>query len=91
LLLNNVTDALAGHSGTEREPDAHRPVEGSAVTCHRAVAPRAPTRGPDGGRRRPRARWPGSRTGVYMGILSMDYTPLQAKTIGVTGIGLRYA
>ena len=39
----------------------------------------------------PRDRWEGSRTGVYTGILGMDYTLLHTKTKGPKGIGPYYA
>ncbi len=39
----------------------------------------------------PRERWEGSRTGVYMGILAMDYTVLHAKTAGTAAISPYYA
>ena len=39
----------------------------------------------------PRDRWEGTRTGVYTGILGMDYTLLHTKTNGPTGIGPYYA
>ncbi len=39
----------------------------------------------------PRQRWYGSRTGVFMGILAMDYTVLHAKTVGIGGITPYYA
>ncbi|MGK5532607.1 type I polyketide synthase [Streptomyces sp. URMC 129] len=39
----------------------------------------------------PRERWEGSRTGVYMGILAMDYTVLHAKTAGTRAISPYYA
>ena len=39
----------------------------------------------------PRERWDGSRTGVYLGVLGMDYTVLHAKTLGPQNIGPYYA
>ena len=39
----------------------------------------------------PRDRWEGSRTGVYTGILGMDYTLLHTKTKGPESIGPYYA
>jgi acyl transferase domain-containing protein len=39
----------------------------------------------------PRNRWSGSRTGVYLGILAMDYTLLHAKTAGTGSISPYYA
>ncbi|MBO0514009.1 acyltransferase domain-containing protein, partial [Streptomyces beijiangensis] len=39
----------------------------------------------------PRERWAGTRTGVFAGILGADYTLLQAKTAGPTGINAHYA
>jgi acyl transferase domain-containing protein len=39
----------------------------------------------------PRDRWEGSRTGVFTGILGMDYTLLHAKTAGPAGVGPYYA
>ncbi|MFD0308733.1 type I polyketide synthase [Streptomyces sp. NPDC127119] len=39
----------------------------------------------------PRERWEGSRTGVYMGILAMDYTVLHTKTSGTDAISPYYA
>lgn len=39
----------------------------------------------------PRERWEGSRTGVFTGILGMDYTLLHAKTAGPAGVGPYYA
>ncbi|MEV4410633.1 beta-ketoacyl synthase N-terminal-like domain-containing protein [Catellatospora sp. NPDC049609] len=40
---------------------------------------------------RPREKWAGSRTGVYAGILAMDYTLLHAKTAGIGSINPYYA
>ncbi|HET8658039.1 MAG TPA: beta-ketoacyl synthase N-terminal-like domain-containing protein, partial [Micromonosporaceae bacterium] len=39
----------------------------------------------------PRERWAGSRTGVYLGILSMDYAVLHSRTLGVDGVDAYYA
>ncbi|MFE1886225.1 type I polyketide synthase, partial [Streptomyces diastatochromogenes] len=39
----------------------------------------------------PRDRWQGSRTGVFTGVLGMDYTLLLAKTKGEAGVGPYYA
>jgi acyl transferase domain-containing protein len=39
----------------------------------------------------PRDSWNGTRTGVYAGILAMDYTVLHAKTLGVEKIDPYYA
>ncbi|HET8683417.1 MAG TPA: beta-ketoacyl synthase N-terminal-like domain-containing protein, partial [Micromonosporaceae bacterium] len=39
----------------------------------------------------PRERWAGTRTGVYLGILSMDYAVLHARTLGVEGVDAYYA
>jgi acyl transferase domain-containing protein len=39
----------------------------------------------------PRNRWLGSRTGIYLGILAMDYTVLHAKTAGTESISPYYA
>lgn len=39
----------------------------------------------------PRSCWLGSRTGVYLGILAMDYTVLHAKTAGTGSINPYYA
>jgi acyl transferase domain-containing protein len=39
----------------------------------------------------PRAQWEGSRTGVFAGVLAMDYTVLHAKTAGVESINPYYA
>nr|AFP87524.1 type I polyketide synthase [Streptomyces sp. CNQ-418] len=39
----------------------------------------------------PRDRWEGTRTGVYLGVLAMDYTLLHAKTSGVGAINPYYA
>lgn len=40
---------------------------------------------------RPREKWSGSRTGVYAGILAMDYTLLHSKTAGIGSINPYYA
>ncbi|HEU5331325.1 MAG TPA: beta-ketoacyl synthase N-terminal-like domain-containing protein [Actinocrinis sp.] len=39
----------------------------------------------------PREQWEGSRTGVFAGVLAMDYTVLHAKTAGVESINPYYA
>ncbi|MCX4800050.1 MULTISPECIES: type I polyketide synthase [unclassified Streptomyces] len=39
----------------------------------------------------PRDRWEGSRTGVFTGILGMDYTLLLARAKGPAGVGPYYA
>ncbi|GAA4681602.1 hypothetical protein GCM10023263_16430 [Phytohabitans rumicis] len=39
----------------------------------------------------PRERWAGSRTGVYLGVLGMDYALLHARTHGLEGIDGYYA
>jgi acyl transferase domain-containing protein len=39
----------------------------------------------------PREKWSGSRTGVFMGILAMDYMVLHAKTVGTGGINPYFA
>ncbi|MGW6022324.1 type I polyketide synthase [Streptomyces sp. NPDC055099] len=40
---------------------------------------------------RPLGQWRGSRTAVFVGMLSNDYTLLHAKTLGTAGIGQHYA
>jgi acyl transferase domain-containing protein/acyl carrier protein len=39
----------------------------------------------------PRERWEGSRTGVYLGILAMDYAVLHARTLGMGAVNSYYA
>ncbi|MET7704754.1 beta-ketoacyl synthase N-terminal-like domain-containing protein [Micromonospora sp. NPDC005413] len=39
----------------------------------------------------PLATWAGSNTGVYFGILAMDYAVLHARTLGVDHVGAHYA
>ncbi|MEU2614746.1 beta-ketoacyl synthase N-terminal-like domain-containing protein [Micromonospora sp. NPDC007271] len=38
-----------------------------------------------------RPTWAGSRTGVYFGILAMDYAVLHARTLGVSAVNGHYA
>ncbi|MGV9214144.1 type I polyketide synthase [Micromonospora sp. RB23] len=39
----------------------------------------------------PLSAWAGSNTGVYFGILAMDYAVLHARTLGVDHVGAHYA
>ncbi|WP_167493161.1 type I polyketide synthase [Micromonospora ureilytica] len=39
----------------------------------------------------PLTTWSGSNTGVYFGILAMDYAVLHARTLGVDQVGAHYA
>ncbi|MEV2250866.1 SDR family NAD(P)-dependent oxidoreductase [Streptomyces sp. NPDC050147] len=39
----------------------------------------------------PRAEWRGSRTAVFIGMLTTDYSLLHTKTLGTKGIGNHYA
>ncbi|MFI5928414.1 type I polyketide synthase [Micromonospora sp. NPDC051543] len=39
----------------------------------------------------PLSAWEGSNTGVYFGILAMDYAVLHARTLGVDHVGAHYA